>query len=342
MTPTTADAVATSSTTAASSSTDTGLDVVTGAFSYSGSAIARHLQLTGRQVRTLTSHPERGAGRSDIEVRPLDFDDPAGLSASLVGATTLYNTYWVRFAHDGVDHDLAVENSRTLFRAAQRAGIRKIVHISILHPSATSPYPYFRGKALVERALAETGLGFASLRPSVLFDERGVLLNNIAWLLRHLPIFAVGGGGRYRVRPIHVDDLARLAVEAATWPDDRVVDAVGPERPTFGELVEQIRSAVAGRARIVRVPAPILLGLSKGLGAVMHDVLLTANEYRSMAEGLADSDAPATGAVRLSAWLADHGTTLGTRYANELDLHFRRDRISDGSARVGSAGASCP
>jgi NADH dehydrogenase len=192
-----------------------------------------------------------------------------------------------------------------------------------LHPSAASPYPYFRGKALVERALAETGLPYAVLRPSVLFDERGVLLNNIAWLLRRFPIFAVGGDGRYRVRPIHVDDLAALALQAAAWPDDRTVDAVGPERPTFVELVTQVRAAVASRARIVRLPAPALLGMSKVLGAVLHDVLLTPDEYRSMAEGLADSDAPATGSVRLSEWVMAHGDTLGRQYANELDRHFR-------------------
>ncbi len=303
---------------------DSGLDAVTGAFSYSGAAIARQLIAAGRRVCTLTGHPERSSDQSGIDVRPLDFDDPAGLVESLAGATTLYNTYWVRFAHGGIDHTLAVENSRTLFQAAKRAGVRKIVHVSILHPCAASPYPYFRGKALVERALAETGLGYASLRPSVLFDERGVLLNNIAWLLRRLPVFGIGGRGDYRLRPTHVDDLARLAVEAAQWPEDRVVDAVGPERPTLLELVRQIRAAVGSRSRIVRVPAPLLLGASKVIGAAVRDVLLTADEYRSMAEGLADSDAPATGTVRLSEWLADHGDALGIRYSNELALHFDR------------------
>jgi NADH dehydrogenase len=201
--------------------------------------------------------------------------------------------------------------------------VSKIVHISILHPSASSPYPYFRGKALVERALAETGLPYAVLRPSVLFDESGVLLNNIAWLLRRLPVFAVGGDGSYRVRPIHVDDLAALALEAAQWPDDRTVDAVGPERPTFAQLVSQIRDAVGSRAGVVRVPAPVLLAASRALGAVLHDVLLTPDEYRSMADGLADSEAPATGTVRLSEWVTEHRGTLGTEYANELDRHFR-------------------
>ncbi len=308
--------------------TDTGVDVVTGAFSYSGAAIARHLLSAGRAVRTLTGHPERAPRGSVIEARPLDFGDPAGLVESLDGATTLYNTYWVRFAHGRIDHSLAVENSRTLFRAAERAGIRKIVHVSILHPSESSPYPYFRGKALVERALTESGLRHASLRPSVLFDDRGVLLNNIAWLLRRLPVFFVGGRGGYRVRPTHVDDLALLALEAASWPDDRVVDAVGPERPTFAELVGQIREAVGSKARVVSVPEPVLLGMSKLLGVVLHDVLLTRDEYRSMAEGLADSDAPATGSTRLSRWLSEHGDTLGTSYANELDIHFGRSHAA--------------
>jgi NADH dehydrogenase len=298
-------------------------DVVTGAFSYSGNAIARELEARGRRVRTLTGHPERAAKDSGIEIRPLDFGDPAELTNSLSGASTLYNTYWVRFAHDGVNHALAVENSRTLIEAAKRAGIDKIVHVSILHASAESRYPYFRGKGLVERALAESGIPYASLRPSVLFDERGVLLNNIAWLLRRIPVFAVGGDGSYKVRPTHVQDLANLAVESSSWTEDRIVDAVGLERPTFLELVKEIRQAVGSHTLITKVPAPALIGLSKLLGAVMHDVVLTGEEYKSMAEGLADSDAEATGGVRLSLWLKEHGEELGKSYANELDLHFR-------------------
>ncbi len=302
---------------------DTGTDAVTGAFSYSGRAIARRLLSKGRAVRTLTGHPERAGPQSPIDVRSLDFADPAGLVASLTGVTTLYNTYWVRFAHGRVDHTAAATNSRILFEAARRAGVHKIVHVSILHPSTDSPYPYFRGKALVEQALADSGVRYAALRPSVLFDENGVLLNNIAWLLRKVPVFAVGGDGSYRVRPTHLDDLADLAVDAATWSDDRVVDAVGPERPTFLELVGLIREAVGSRARIVHVPPPLLLGASRVLGAVLRDVLLTPEEFHSMAEGLADSDAPATGHVGVSEWVRAHAGDLGRSYANELDRHFR-------------------
>jgi NADH dehydrogenase len=304
------------------SSGDTGLDVVTGAFSYSGRAIARRLLADGRQVRTLTGHAERRDTRS-IDVQPLDFDDLPGLVAHLRGATTLYNTYWVRFAAGRTDHDRAVVNSRTLFHAAQRAGVQRIVHVSITHPTIDSPYAYFRGKAVVERALAETGVSCAVLRPAILFGENGVLINNIAWLLRHLPVFAVGGRGDYRVRGIHVDDLARLCVDAGRRRDDSVVDAVGPERPTFLELVESIRRAVHSKARVVHVPGAVVPVLSRGLGLLLRDVLLTADEYRAMADGLADTEGPATGEIALSSWLVENASTLGARYLNELDLHFR-------------------
>jgi uncharacterized protein YbjT (DUF2867 family) len=308
--------------------TDTGLDAVTGAFSYSGRAIAARLLDDGRKVRTLTGHPERAANDTTIETRQLAFDDPAELVESLSGTTTLYNTYWVRFAHAGMSHAVAVRNSKMLFEAAKRAGVQKIVHVSILNPSVDSPYPYFSGKALVERDLKESGVPFAVLRPSILFDDDGVLLNNIAWLLRHLPVFGVGGNGTYRVRPTHVDDLAELAVTAAGWEGDRIVDAVGPERPMFIDLVRQIRQAVGSRAVVMKVPPMALISMSKLLGVVLRDVLLTPEEDHSMADGLADSDAPATGKVLVSEWIAEHADTLGSSYANELDRHFRVGRVS--------------
>lgn len=300
------------------------LDVVTGAFSYSGKAIAAALLSSGRRVRTLTGHPERASASSPIEVRPFDFSDPAGLRASLEGATTLFNTYWVRFAHRGTDHDMAVANSRLLFQAARDAGVARIVHISITHPDKSSPYPYFRGKALVEQALEQSGVPFSVLRPAILFGGDGVLINNIAWLLRRLPVFFIGGQGDYRVRPIHVDDLARLAVEHAGASANVIVDAVGPERPTFLELVVWVRDAVGSRTAIYRLPGELVVLSSKVLGYLLHDVLLTKEEYESMALGMADTDGPPTGTTKLSEWLVENSSQLGMRYANEIDRHFKR------------------
>jgi len=303
--------------------TDTGLDVVTGAFSYSGKAIAAELIRSGRQVRTITGHPGRAPEDSPIDVWPLDFDNSVRLVESLSGATTLYNTYWVRFAHDRTNHEQAVANSRALLHAARRAGVQRIVHVSITHPSIDSPFPYFRGKALVERALAEIDVPYAIVRPAILFGGDGVLVNNIAWLLRRLSVFAVGGRGRYRIRPVHVEDLARLCVEKGVERHDSVTDAVGPERPTFVEMVTAIRDAVGSRARIVQVPGPTVPVLSRLLGLALRDVLLTGEEYRAMAAGLADTGGPATAPTALSVWLGEHNSGLGSHYANELHRHFR-------------------
>jgi NADH dehydrogenase len=303
--------------------TDPQADAVTGAFSYSGAAIARELQAVGHRVRTLTGHPGRAPDGTQIDVHPLDFTDPDALRRSLQGAHTLYNTYWVRFPHGGVTHETAVANSRVLFQAAADAGIRRIVHVSITHADPGSPYPYFRGKGEVERHLKAVGVPHAIVRPAILFGAGGVLVNNIAWLLRRLPVFAIGGRGDYRIRPVHVDDLARLCTELGARGDSVTVDAVGPESLTFREMVTAIRDATGSRAVIVPAPGWLIPPLSAILGAMLRDVLLTHEEYQAMAAGLADSGGPATGRVSLTDWIAEHGDSLGRGYASELDRHYR-------------------
>jgi NADH dehydrogenase len=312
---------------------DAQIDAVTGAFSYSGAAISRELLAAGHRVRTLTGHPGRAPADSGIDVRPLDFADADGLRRSLQGVHTLYNTYWVRFARGRVDHPTAVANSRILFDAAARAGVQRIVHVSITHASPGSPYPYFRGKAQVEQHLADAGISHAIARPAILFGRNGVLVNNIAWLLRRLPVFAIGGRGEYRVRAIHVDDLARLCVRLGAPGDNVRLDAVGPQSLTFREMVTVIRAAVGSRSLVIPVPGSLVPPLSAALGLLLRDVLLTREEYQAMAEGLADSDAPSTGEIAFTDWVARHGADLGRSYANELDLHFRPPTPALGTSR---------
>jgi len=298
-------------------------DVVTGAFSYSGAAIARELRAAGHQVRTLTGHPGRAPADSGIDVRPLAFADPGALERDLAGAHTLYCTYWVRFSRGDTTHETAVRNSQVLFGAAARAGVQRIVHVSITHADPASPYPYFRGKGEVEGHLRACGVPYAIARPAILFGGNGVLLNNIAWLLRRVPVFAIGGGGDYRIRPIHVDDLAKFCVDLGGRPDSVTVDAVGPESVTFREMVTAIKVATGSKALIVPAPGWLIPPLSAALGVALRDVLLTREEYQAMAAGLADSAAPATGETVLTDWITAHGAELGRSYANELDRHFR-------------------
>jgi uncharacterized protein YbjT (DUF2867 family) len=298
------------------------LNVVTGAFSHSGKYITKRLLSMGEKVKTLTGHPDREnpfGGR--VSARPFNFDNPGRLAKSLQGATTLYNTYWIRFPHRWGTFDEAVENSRTLIKAAEEAGIRRIVHISITSPSQESPFPYFRGKALVEKAITDSKLSYAIVRPALIFGMEGTLINNIAWMLRRFPLFAVAGSGDYRVQPIFVEDLAEIAVSAGHKDDNIVIDAVGPETFTFEELVRLIADRVHSRARIIHIRPGLLLCLARLIGLVVRDVVLTRDEIEGLMSNLLVSHNPANGQTYLSQWLTENANALGTSYVSELKRH---------------------
>jgi uncharacterized protein YbjT (DUF2867 family) len=295
------------------------IHVVTGAFGYSGQYIARRLLDRGYTVRTLTNSPDRkNRFEGKVQAERFHFDYPDRLAESLTGANVLYNTYWVRFNHADFQQQVAVENTRKLFDAARRAGVRRIVHVSITNPSENSPLEYFAGKARLERALRETGLSFAILRPTVLFGKQDVLVNNIAWLLRRLPVFGIFGTGEYRLQPIYVDDLARLAVEQGASDRDGVIDAIGPETFTYRELVQRIGQIIGKRRPVVSVPAWLGHAVGAVLGKIVGDVIITREEIEGLMADLLYVDSPPAGETKLTEWATAHADTLGRRYASEL------------------------
>ena len=305
------------------------LSVVTGAFGYSGKYIARRLLEQGGIVKTLTRTPASRSPFGDwVEALPLDFGDFNGLVENLRGAATLYNTYWIRFARGTVTHDVAVQNSRILIGAAAEAAVSRIVHISITDPSEDSPLPYFRGKALVEKAIHESGLSYAILRPTVLFSPEDVLINNIAWFLRRFPAFPIAGSGDYPIQPVFVDDLAQLAVNAGAGSEDVVLDAVGPETFTFEEMVRLIARRVGSRARLIHVRPSVALLAARMAGWLVRDVVLTRDEIDGLRAGHLVSADPPTASTRFTEWLEAEGATLGRRYASELGRHYRRPRLA--------------
>jgi NADH dehydrogenase len=299
------------------------VSAVTGAFGYSGLHLARLLLARGERVRNLTGHPDRPdpfAGAAEVTRFP--FDDPGAMRDALRDVRVLYNTYWVRFDHGASTFAHAVERSRALFQAAAEAGVERIVHVSITNPSADSPLPYFRGKAIVESALRETGVSHAILRPAVFFGGRDVLVNNIAWLLRRLPVFGLARG-TYGLQPVHVEDFARLAAEQGASRSTVVLDAVGPEVLGFEELVRLVRRAVGSRALLVPVPATILLAAARLLGPLVRDVVITPDEIAGLTANLLVSREPPTAPTRFSEWLAGNAQGLGAEWASELRRHYR-------------------
>jgi NADH dehydrogenase len=298
---------------------------VTGAFGYSGRYIAARLLEQGREVRTLTNSVNRAnplAGR--VCAFPLSFDEPDRLVAALAGVEVLYNTYWVRFNHRLFTHAQAVKNTLILFAAARRAGVRRVVHVSITNPQEDSPLEYFSGKARLERALRESGLSYAILRPTVLFGREDILINNLAWVLRRFPMFAVFGDGSYRLQPVHVDDLADLAVTEGQRLENVIINAIGPETFTYRGLVEAVGRAIGRTRPLVNVPPTLGWRLGQLLGWCLRDVFITREEIRGLMAELLYVNTPPTGKTPLTVWMQANAATLGRHYASELDR--RRDR----------------
>src|SRR5438552_6382160 len=264
-----------------------GFDVVTGAFSFTGRFIARRLLAEERRVKTLTNQPQR-AGAEDItaEVAPLQFADRAALVESLRGADVLYNTYWVRFRHGRVRFGDAVANTRILVGAARDAGVRKVVHISVSNPSVDSPLDYYAGKARAENAVRESGLQWAIVRPTLIFGAGNILINNIAWLLRRLPVFGIPGRGDYRLQPVAGEDVAELAAWGAAQGGNVTVDAAGPDIIYYSEMVESIAIAVGRHPRFVYISPRNAVRAAGIIRRLVRDVTLNEPELQGLMQEL--------------------------------------------------------
>lgn len=295
---------------------------VTGAFSYSGKYITKRLLDCGEEVITLTGHPDRpDPFGGKVKAYPLDFDE-AGMTRSLLGVDVLVNTYWVRFDKGANTQPRAVENTRKLINAAQAAGVKRVVHISITNPSAESQLPYFWGKAANEKAVMGSGMSYALLRPTVLVGDEDILINNIAFLLRRFPFFALPGDGSYKLQPVYVDDLAELVVRAVYSQENYVIDVVGPDIFTFKEMVELIGEKIGAKRALISVPPRLALFAAQFLSLFVHDVILTPEEVDGLMAGLLVSKEPPRGETHLADWLKANKHKVGTKYASELNQHY--------------------
>lgn len=292
---------------------------ITGAFGYTGKAIAQVLLNHNHAVLTLTNTiSQNDSDRNKISVYPLNFQDPEELENSLYGCEILINTYWVRFNHSKFTFAQAIDNTRILFEAAKRAGVRRIIHTSIANPSEDSPFEYYRGKAQLENFLKQLGTDYTILRPTVIFGEKDILINNIVWTLRRFPIVGYFGDGLYHIRPIHVQDFARLAAHSIYDEENRIIDAVGPENYTYLDLLQTVGKIIHRRRLLIPVPFSLGYSVVRTIGSFHRDIFLTQEEIGALMADLLTSDAPSCGQIHLSHWLQENAHSIGFHYASEL------------------------
>jgi uncharacterized protein YbjT (DUF2867 family) len=297
---------------------------VTGAFGFTGRAIAERLLDAGHDVVTLTRRSGRGDSLTPrITVRPFDTASSADLAASLAGVDTLYNTYWLRFPRGGATFEGAVARSAALLAAARQAGVRRVIHVSVVNAAADAETPYVRAKAALESVVRSSGIEWVIVRPTLTYGPSDILINNLAWALRRFPVYGLPGLGRYTVQPVHVDDVARICLDAGDGEPSRTLDAAGPEILTYRGLVALVREAIGSRSVVLPMPGPVVLATAKLLGLAVRDVVLTADEIRELTSSLLTSAKPPLGAIRVSDWVREHADSLGRQWSSELGRNYR-------------------
>ena len=310
------------------------LHAVTGAFGFTGRAIARRLLAGGDSVVTVTRRSgARDPLAASISVRPFDTSRPADLTASLAGVDTLFNTYWLRFPRGSDTFEDAVARSATLLAAAREAGVRRVVHVSVVNAATNADTPYVRAKGALESVVRASGLNWVIVRPTLTYGPGDILINNLAWALRRFPVYGLPGLGRYTVQPVHVDDVARICVEAAAAAGEggagRIVDAAGPETMTYRGLVDVVRAAIGSRSPVLPMPRLLVLGVARVLGLVVRDVVLTRDEIRELTGSLLTSHQPPLGTIRITDWVHANAPALGRRWSSELARNYRGFESAD-------------
>jgi uncharacterized protein YbjT (DUF2867 family) len=299
------------------------MDIVTGSFGYIGKYITRELLGRGRKVSTITTHPDKPNPYADqVTAYPYNFENPDQLIKTLGGCDVLFNTYWVRFDYRSWSFDKALDNTRILFSCAKQAEVRKVVHISVTNPSVTDDLPYYRGKALQEKALIESGLDYTIIRPTLVFGIEDILVNNIAWTIRKFPIVPVFGSGTYQVQPIFVEDLANIAADATEKFDSKTLDAIGPETYTYKDFLQLLANELERNIPLIHLPANLGIYLGRLIGLFVNDVVLTKDELRGLMENKLTSNQIPNGSTLFSEWLSQNISQIGTTYTSELNRHF--------------------
>ena len=299
--------------------------LITGASGFIGGAVAARL-IDHAEVRGLTSHPAKNRFGDRVRSFAYDFDDPSRMAGAFRGADVFVNSYYIRFNHGRLTFGTVVERTRALLAQAKAAGVGTIVHVSVSNANEASDLPYYANKGRIETLIAQSGIDYTILRPALVVGDGDILVNNIAYFLRRLPLFTIFGDGSYRAQPMTVDAFADIAVEVVGGKHRNATLAVaGPSDWTFLDMVQAVRRTVRSRARVVSAPGWVALAGLKVAGVLLRDVVLTGDEVEGLTREYLWAPDPVRRGVDLADWLAQPrvAATLGMRYESELARHFR-------------------
>jgi uncharacterized protein YbjT (DUF2867 family) len=263
--------------------------LVTGATGYIGGRLVPRLLESGFEVRALARNPDKldtVPWRDRIEVAKGDLGDPASLEAAFEGIDVVY--YLVHSM--GFEKDFAAEERRAalnVVNAARKAGVRRIVYLSGLHPEGAELSEHLGSRTTVGQILIASGIETIVLQAGVVVGSGSASFEMVRHLTDRLPVMTTPKWVHNKIQPIAIRDVLHYLVAAATCPvpESREWDIGGPDVLEYGDMM-QVYAEVAGLhpRRILVLPVltpriaslwvgfvtPIPAGLARPLVESLH------------------------------------------------------------------------
>ena len=261
---------------------------VVGATGFVGSHVVPHLVKAGHSVIAVSRAGRRLPDWTDaVDARAADVTTGTGLDEALAGAEAVVHLVAIpreskgrRFA------EVNVRGTRRVVEAAQRAGIRRFVHLSVLGVVDDPKLGYLQSKWQGEQLVRESSLDWVVLRPSLMFGQGDGFFNIVKTTLRFWSpgIVAIPGRGDTRFQPLSADDLA-IAVEHSLTEADRggsVYEVGGPDWLTYRQIVDEVMRVTGMRRLKLPMPIPLIGALTAVTDRVLPIFPVTHDQIGSL------------------------------------------------------------
>ncbi len=261
---------------------------ITGADGFVGSHLAARLRAAGDEVIPLSRRTGFDLARPDI----------AALTEALQGCAAVVHTAGINREIGSQTFDAVhIRGTQALVAAATAAGVGHISLVSFLRARPDGPTAYHRSKWAAEAIVRDSGLAHTILKCGVIYGRGDHMLDHLSHGLYTFPIFALVGLRERPLRPVAVDDVARI-LEAAAHGDPRLVDrtiaVVGPDAMLLSTAVRRVAAVIGRSPRYVRLPVAAHVVLARVFELTMKVPLLAVAQVHILAEGAAEPlpDAP--------------------------------------------------
>jgi uncharacterized protein YbjT (DUF2867 family) len=253
--------------------------LITGAAGYIGRHLTNRLVEAGERPRLLVRDVQRAASlfpAGKIELVQGDTTRPETLKAAVQGVDTIVHAAFITADHKEAPgnhyEETNVQGTANLIKAAQAAGVTRMIEMSGLGTKADKPGSYMQGRYLAEKMLKESGLAWTIIQPSVLFGKDAPFIKGLADLIRSAPVVPLIGGGKVMFQPIYVEDVVTVILHVLHDPartTKHTYTIGGPAYYSFTQVIDELMRTMH-KTRIKAMAPTALVGVG---AAVMEAVL---------------------------------------------------------------------